>query len=39
MAEAGISGSQATPKGLRHGFALAMLEADSPVRFISCVTF
>jgi len=39
MAEAGISGPQATPKGLRHGFALAMLEADSPVRFISCVTF
>jgi len=31
MAEAGISGPRATPKGLRHGFALAILEADSPV--------
>lgn len=34
MAEAGISSPQATtPKGLRHGFAIAMLEADSPVPF------
>ncbi len=31
MATAGIVGPQATPKGLSHGFAIAMLEADPPV--------
>jgi len=33
MAEARISGPQATPKVLRNGFVLAMLDADSPVLF------
>ena len=31
MAAAGIIGPQATAKGLRHGFAIAMLEASPPV--------
>jgi len=31
MAAAGITGPQGSPKGLRHSFAIAMLEADPPV--------
>ncbi len=31
MIAAGIEGKQATSKGLRHGFAIAMLEANPPV--------
>lgn len=31
MAHAGLAGSQASPKGLRHGFAVAALHAGVPV--------
>ena len=31
MANAGIKGKQATPKGLRHGYAVSMLTADKPL--------
>jgi len=31
MQEAGISGTQATPKGLRHGFGVANAEANVPM--------
>ncbi len=30
MANAGIEGKQATSKGLRHGFGIAMLSAEKP---------
>ena len=31
MARAGISGPQATPKGLRHGFGVAMVTSENPL--------
>lgn len=34
MAEAHISGSQATPKGFRHGFAVGALQAGVPINFV-----
>ncbi|WP_411845724.1 tyrosine-type recombinase/integrase [Roseibacillus persicicus] len=34
MAEAGISGTQACPKGLRHGFGIACAENNVPVSLI-----
>jgi integrase/recombinase XerD len=34
MAAAGVSGPQASPKGLRHGFAVGALQAGVPINFI-----
>lgn len=34
MREAGIAGLHATPKGLRHGFAVAALEAGAPLNIV-----
>ena len=34
MAAAGVAGPQATPKGLRHGFAIAALEAGVPMNLV-----
>lgn len=34
MADAGISGVQASPKGLRHGFAIAALEQGVPLHLV-----
>ncbi len=34
MKRAGIEGPQATPKGLRHGFAIAMIEGEAPVTLV-----
>ncbi|MEO5332839.1 MAG: site-specific integrase [Magnetococcus sp. YQC-5] len=34
MKEAGISGLQATPKGLRHAFAIASLQSGVPINFV-----
>ncbi|WP_043715755.1 tyrosine-type recombinase/integrase [Brucella intermedia] len=34
MQKAGISGIHATPKGLRHGFAVAALEAGAPLNMV-----
>jgi integrase/recombinase XerD len=34
MAAAAVSGPQATPKGLRHGFAVAALQAGVPINFV-----
>ena len=34
MAESGISGVHACPKGLRHGFAIACIEAEIPLNVI-----
>jgi integrase len=34
MKSAGITGVQATPKGLRHGFAIAALEAGVPLNLV-----
>lgn len=34
MERAGIEGPQATPKGLRHGFAVAALEAGVPMNLV-----
>lgn len=34
MAVAGITGGQATPKGLRHGFAIAALQAGLPLNMV-----
>ena len=31
MARAGIKGAQATSKGLRHGFGIAMLSGEKPL--------
>jgi integrase len=35
MARAGIHGKQATAKGLRHGFGIAMLQASVPLHIVS----
>ena len=34
MGKAGISGSQASPKGLRHAFAVAALQSGVPINFV-----
>ena len=34
MAAATVVGPQATPKGLRHGFAVAALQAEVPINFV-----
>ncbi|MBF0461983.1 MAG: tyrosine-type recombinase/integrase [Magnetococcales bacterium] len=34
MGKAGISGSQASPKGLRHAFAVASLQSGVPINFV-----
>lgn len=34
MEAAGIEGQQASPKGLRHGFAVAALEAGVPINLV-----
>lgn len=34
MARAGITGPQATAKGLRHGFAIAAVQADVPLNLV-----
>lgn len=34
MEKAGISGSQASPKGLRHAFAVAALQSGVPINFV-----
>ena len=34
MDQAGISGSQASPKGLRHAFAVASLQSGAPINFV-----
>ncbi|MBF0192456.1 MAG: tyrosine-type recombinase/integrase [Magnetococcales bacterium] len=34
MNQAGISGSQASPKGLRHAFAVASLQSGVPINFV-----
>lgn len=34
MSEAGISGLQASPKGLRHAFAVASLQSGVPINFV-----
>lgn len=35
MAEAGIAGPHATPKGLRHGFAVAAIQRQIPLNLVS----
>lgn len=35
MAEAGIEGAQACPKGLRHGFAIACIRENVPIKTIA----
>lgn len=37
MAQAGIKGIQASPKGLRHGFGIAAVEAGVPLPTIAAV--
>lgn len=34
MKEAGVSGRQATPKGLRHGFGVAVLQSGVPINLL-----
>lgn len=34
MNKAGVSGSQASPKGLRHAFAVAALQSGVPINFV-----
>jgi site-specific recombinase XerD len=34
MRSAGISGAQASPKGLRHGFGVAAVQADVPLNLV-----
>lgn len=34
MTEAGIDGQQASPKGLRHGFGIAAVEAGIPLNLL-----
>lgn len=34
MAAAAVAGPQASPKGLRHGFAVAALQSGVPINFV-----